>query len=332
MLALWLEQEQANRTGSRSFWQPYLDALPDVLTYPAFWNESEKALLKDFHVLDTLPSKKDFRRDFRPYIRSLLESLAPVTDSNEQDQDGLLFATYHRLGSIISAYSFTDETCSDPLGRVVLVPLADALNHSSTHNNARLYFDTDALSMVAVADIDPGFPIFNTYGDLDNAQLLTRYGFTEENNPNDTLILPYSILMDGLSRSTCVVTSRFSFLQSHWTDLDQAGIHLSYDVDCLEELLLPALRVLCCSDVEYKRLTRSLSVPARIRKEEIVEEMAKDLLSSYRTWLCGRLDTGVHGDEIREKPLFYVKRLLHGWCHLLEHLSTQLEERFHDEA
>lgn len=78
-----------------------------------------------------------------------------------------------------------EEEEEEAEGLISMVPMADMLNHKTGFNNARLFHETDSLQMRAIKDIKEGDQIFNTYGDLCNADLLRKYGFTDSNNPYD---------------------------------------------------------------------------------------------------------------------------------------------------
>merc|ERR1711881_360863 len=62
-----------------------------------------------------------------------------------------------------------------------MVPLADMLNADADRNNARLFYEPDALVMKAVQDIATGEEIFNDYGPLPRSDLLRRYGYITDN-------------------------------------------------------------------------------------------------------------------------------------------------------
>lgn len=79
-------------------------------------------------------------------------------------ENGILHV-YHHVGCLIGAYSFTNELVrEDSPERIVLIPLADSLNHSSTMNNARLFTSKDGkyFLMKATADIQPESQIVRT--------------------------------------------------------------------------------------------------------------------------------------------------------------------------
>lgn len=58
---------------------------------------------------------------------------------------------YKRLVAYVMSYSFTDEGAG-VLGRTVMVPFVDLLNHSSLHH-VELTFHPECLRLMAVRDI-----------------------------------------------------------------------------------------------------------------------------------------------------------------------------------
>uniref|UniRef100_H9G6A5 N-lysine methyltransferase SETD6 n=1 Tax=Anolis carolinensis TaxID=28377 RepID=H9G6A5_ANOCA len=81
---------------------------------------------------------------------------------------------------------------------LVMVPLADLLNHVANHN-ANLEFSPEHLQMVATRTIPKGQEVFNTYGKLSNWQLLHMYGFAEPypGNTNDAADIPMLTLLQA---------------------------------------------------------------------------------------------------------------------------------------
>lgn len=126
---------------------------------------------------------------------------------------------FHMCGSLIMAYSFHDELDMDSPnendkdkkdvdddeeeeeeeneGLIMMVPMADMLNHKTGHNNARLFYEPDRLQMKAIKPIKKGEQLYNTYGDMCNADLLRKYGFTDENNPFDLCELDGKFVCDA---------------------------------------------------------------------------------------------------------------------------------------
>lgn len=79
---------------------------------------------------------------------------------------------------------------------ITMVPMADMLNHKTGFNNARLFHEADSLQMKAIKDIKQGEQIYNTYGDLCNADLLRKYGFTDEKNEFDLVELDGPLVVE----------------------------------------------------------------------------------------------------------------------------------------
>ncbi|KAJ7354668.1 SET domain-containing protein [Mycena albidolilacea] len=116
-----------------------------------------------------------------------------------------------------SEHTDGDEDAEDeeeePSG-VSMVPLADMLNARYDSENAKLFHEKDDLRMVSTKPIKAGEQIWNTYGDLPNAELLRRYGHVdlvplpngELGNPGDvveiTADLAVAVLQTGDDAAT----------------------------------------------------------------------------------------------------------------------------------
>lgn len=138
----------------------------------------------------------DSSEQYRKYFLSIKGSFPETANISEKDFERL----FHYAGCIISGYSF----CEDPDQEVdiALVPLADTLNHRTGFNNARLYYEKEALKMVCHADCSKGEQLFNTYGDLGNRDLLVKYGFVDDPNIFHTVTFdPIEWLRDHVQQS-----------------------------------------------------------------------------------------------------------------------------------
>lgn len=124
---------------------------------------------------------------------------------------------YHLCGSLIMSYSFNDELQKaekeqkeeeaedseeeeeeeeEEQGLISMVPMADLLNHKTGYNNARLFHEQDSLQMKAIKNIAKGEQIYNTYGDLCNADLLRKYGFVDDINEFDIVELDGPLVVE----------------------------------------------------------------------------------------------------------------------------------------
>ncbi|CAA7261815.1 unnamed protein product [Cyclocybe aegerita] len=62
---------------------------------------------------------------------------------------------------------------------VVMIPLADILNARYRTENVKLFYEPNCLKMVSTKPIKAGEQIWNTYGDLPNAELLRGFGHVD---------------------------------------------------------------------------------------------------------------------------------------------------------
>jgi N-lysine methyltransferase SETD6 len=89
-----------------------------------------------------------------------------------------------------------EEDEEEEEGIIAMVPMADMLNHRTGFNNARLFHEPEALQMRAIKDIRASEQIYNTYGDLCNADLLRKYGFVDEPNDFDIVEISGDLVRD----------------------------------------------------------------------------------------------------------------------------------------
>ncbi|PHZ17134.1 RuBisCO-cytochrome methylase [Rhizopus microsporus ATCC 52813] len=187
-----------------SFWKPYFDVLPREFSTPMFWNQDD---LKELEGTD-IDSDDLFHNELEPIIKKHPE----LFDEKKHNLE-----LFHICGSLVMAYSFLDEMQKlpkkktqeeeqedeeddddddDEEGLITMVPMADMLNHKAGFNNARLFHEPDCLQMKAIKNIKEGEQIYNTYGDLCNADLLRKYGFVDEKNDFDLVELDGLLVVD----------------------------------------------------------------------------------------------------------------------------------------
>ena len=173
---------------SDSRWAPYLATLPreesDVV---ASWPDDRRRFLAGTDIEQAL-------RDERAQARSEWEGhVAKVVRdaTSDVDDDGRPgFDDYLAARSVVSSRAFTVD---DAVG-VGLVPVADMFNHRTGGNHVCVADVDDASAIPAAARSAAGEPsmyvrvvspanagdeVFNTYGDLGNAKLLSSYGFAQ---------------------------------------------------------------------------------------------------------------------------------------------------------
>jgi SET domain-containing protein 6 len=182
-------------TYSESLWRPYLDILPLSLNTPLFWNNEDLEWLKGTDV-EKMIGYERIKSDFEEKVIPFLDAFPDHFDKNIHN-----FEMYRRFGSIVMAYSFTK-----PDGEIVMMPMADMLNHKTGFNNARLFIQNESsenspYEMKAISNISKGSEIFNTYGDLGNSDLLRKYGFVDGlDNPHNIVTIPLQLVEDTISK------------------------------------------------------------------------------------------------------------------------------------
>eukprot|EP01130_Rhizamoeba_saxonica_P017775 TRINITY_DN869_c0_g1_i4.p1 TRINITY_DN869_c0_g1~~TRINITY_DN869_c0_g1_i4.p1 ORF type:complete len:415 (-),score=108.49 TRINITY_DN869_c0_g1_i4:13-1257(-) len=191
-------------TNPDTLWRPYLDVLPYELNSYLFWSEDHKKMVagSSLQHLDFDQAKKNFEDTVLPFIKQ-----CDLFDVNVHD-----FSMFRRVISLIMAYSFTyvnDET--------VMLPFADMLNAKTGYNNARVYFEENEssspiLTMKATKDILKGSEIFNTYGDLSNADLLRKYGYVDNINPNNCVEISFDTVANTAKVNTMYFEARLPIL------------------------------------------------------------------------------------------------------------------------
>ncbi|XP_002977945.2 N-lysine methyltransferase setd6 [Selaginella moellendorffii] len=216
-LTVALMYERSKGKGSK--WYRYLKTLPRQESVPFLWSEEEidgLLLGTELHKAlkeDKLLMKEDWE-----------ENIAPLTkeDPLEFPAQDFTFESYLAAKSLVSSRSFE----IDAEHGYGMVPLADLFNHKTDAEDVHFMLnasdsddddngliiddglangdcreissDKSVLEMVMVKDVAAGSEIFNTYGQLGNAALLHRYGFTEPNNPHDIVNLDMDCVLEVL--------------------------------------------------------------------------------------------------------------------------------------
>jgi hypothetical protein len=144
ILALLYENAQKD-----SRWRAYLDILPEGLDVPTMWSEEDRAELKGTS-LDGKLDEEELKSMYDDIVKPMMKkypALFPKLESNPL----FAFAMFKRMGSIIGAYSFTNDF-------VAMTPMADMLNHATGKNNARLYVDDEAAMPSGESDEEDADP------------------------------------------------------------------------------------------------------------------------------------------------------------------------------
>ncbi|KAI4825506.1 hypothetical protein KUCAC02_021186 [Chaenocephalus aceratus] len=254
-------------TSSQSQWKPYLSLWVNfkTLDHPMFWSKEERdGLLRGTGIpeaveTDLVNIQREYTNVVLPFIRKHPDLWNPGTHTME---------LYTQLVAFVMAYSFQEpqeeedddkdeeeEEEKTPY-QLMMVPMADMLNHVSNHN-AILEFTLDSLKMVCVRPIHKGEEVFNTYGQLANWQLLHMYGFTEphQSNSNDTVDIPiinlYKVATQGVQSDLAqqLVEEKWEMLLEL---MQEKATFVFGKQGCLTDTeLRSVLKVLCMSEEEF---------------------------------------------------------------------------------
>eukprot|EP01105_Mastigella_eilhardi_P012890 TRINITY_DN2938_c0_g1_i3.p1 TRINITY_DN2938_c0_g1~~TRINITY_DN2938_c0_g1_i3.p1 ORF type:complete len:308 (+),score=59.56 TRINITY_DN2938_c0_g1_i3:398-1321(+) len=179
--------------------------LPTDYNTPILWEEDEREFL---HGTDLDVGLADVHAAYEKNVAPMVSAF-PDLFSRASD-----FRSFAVWGSAMASRAFeADPTHSGP----VMVPMADMLNHRTGCCNAHLEDDADGrdcgMSMILQKDVSRGDEIFNTYGDLSNAELLRRYGYVDPSpNPFDVVYIAPADLFGAYRDSGAAVEERVAWL------------------------------------------------------------------------------------------------------------------------
>jgi SET domain-containing protein 6 len=140
ILVMLYENQQA-----ASPWRPYFgtslsfgcfnsDILPEQFDTPMFWNETELKELAGTEVVSRIGKQKS-EEQYTQLLLPIITANPNLFDPSKCDADA-----FHRMGSLVLAYSFGNSDSSDDESEsghteISMVPLADMLNANPQLNN-----------------------------------------------------------------------------------------------------------------------------------------------------------------------------------------------------
>ncbi|BFZ61418.1 Ribosomal lysine N-methyltransferase 4 [Saitoella coloradoensis] len=269
-----------------SRWAPYLAILPEAFSTPMFWSEEELTELKGTAVLDKV-GRAEADETYQTKIVPVIEAHPDLFP-----REHCTLENFHRMGSLILSYSFdvekapadgTHDADEDDLEEEEyeksMCPLADLLNADVTLCNARLFYSADSLEMKAIQTIPASEQIYNTYGDLPNADSLRRYGYVKVGGSEyDVLEISAPVVTDaaGASLSEKDREVRIDYL------LEEGVLEDGFDIDAAGEVpeeLLITIHTLQMGRLEFKRHRDAEKVP-KPRKTKKAQEILLSILDA----------------------------------------------------
>jgi len=187
---------------------PYMLTMPNnTLSMPFFWTQEQLSVLGSSYIQDQIKERKQNAID----IYNILEKNIPDI-LNSTSQDRFLY-----LMSLVSTRNFTVKV-GDSLERL-MVPFADMMNHHE-QPNTKWFFNNDinSFQMDATQDIELGDMLYDSYGDRDNAVLMSVYGFSLPMNKFDRVRIMPSVF---LYRDGAITNKQFNTFRKHFTGTPQ---------------------------------------------------------------------------------------------------------------
>ncbi|ODV90408.1 hypothetical protein CANCADRAFT_2133 [Tortispora caseinolytica NRRL Y-17796] len=241
---------------SRPKFAPYFAVLPARMDdCPIMWDAEEtNSLLKGTDILDRI-GRESADQLYRDTVLPLVQANSDLFSSCDTSLEA-----FHRMGCLLQAYSFDcepadvvatedneDEESSDndslvsdyePPTFKAMVPMADMLNADADLVNANLFYESDALVMRAIKDIKANEQVYNTYGELSNAELLRRYGYVHNQIWRyDTVELPLDLIYETAKATFPFVSDKSIETIQQIEDFEEIELfELEQDADLPKEL------------------------------------------------------------------------------------------------
>lgn len=234
-----------------------------------------------------------------------------------------------------------EEDASD----ISMVPVADLLNARYEAENAKLFYEENELKMVATKCIMKGEQIWNTYGDLPNAELLRRYGHVDllplstggQGNPGDIVEVRADLVVAVVSKrydhSSVVADERIEW----W--LEEGGddiIVIEADLE-IPPALISLIKLLSFSSDEWRKV-RGKGKPPKPQLDSATVDIIKDVLDQrlqqYPTSLQDD-EIALSGDlslNLRNATIVRLgeKRILHGALQAMQAVHFENPKRKRD--
>ncbi|QDZ20267.1 hypothetical protein HOP50_04g27840 [Chloropicon primus] len=190
------------RRGEGSEWEPYINVLPKRPGSSSLLSEADLRYIRGTNLFKAVQSlqaelPREFSNRILPVMNSILEA-DPSTERGSVSYDDYVkyFTTFwsRTLALPVPIPSEDGRGGMEFMELDSIVPGLDFANHSGGAANARWQLDpkSRAIQLYATRALTEGNEVFIKYGDRSNEQLMFQYGFAEEDNPNDSIMLHLS--------------------------------------------------------------------------------------------------------------------------------------------
>ncbi|KAG0375429.1 hypothetical protein BGX24_009138 [Mortierella sp. AD032] len=219
-----------------SFYKPYLDMIPDQIHTALSFDEQEMERLRGTNAYMAV-------KELQESLRAQYDKAMEVVGSDLKVEDGYTWERFLWAKTVISSRTFPASLFgNETQGNIVLIPLADSMNHKSRHKITWLK-TAEGLQMAGAAS-KKGNQIFNNYGPKSNEELLTGYGFCIENNEDDFVTLKTNFSRDPDQERKSEILKYLGITGDSVQYLKRSAI---------PDLLLATMRVMAMNPTEVTR-------------------------------------------------------------------------------
>ena len=327
--------------GGDSSWEPYLSSLPDMLEHPMLWHDFSilrRETQVGYHLLERIDA---CRRDFEAFqtlqwssgvkpkitevdvrwATAILTSRAfhlSLAESDDDFDDGAEFlAKFNDLDEDVWEPAGDDENYSD--GEMVLVPWADALNHSSEAGaqSVLTYSSSQRVALLAAhRDYEEGAQVFDSYGvNISATDCFINYGFVDTlSHQTDLLEFPGDVfLAAATARGLKVATENVDFFAA--IKIEETIFQLDPSTGINEDTLFHVSEYFEEDSVDDSTIL------------EIFRQLCSNKELALTAIVSSREDVGIpprHGSLTGRPALDYVLRLEHD---AVRTLCTKIDEQ-----
>ncbi|KAF9920495.1 hypothetical protein FBU30_009685 [Linnemannia zychae] len=230
------DEEDTASTSSASFYKPYLDMIPDKIHTALNFDDQELEQLRGTNAYMAVKDQKEI-------LRQLYDKTMETVGEDLKVEDGYTWERFTWAKSVLTSRTFPASLFGEVEdGDIVLIPLADSLNHKSRHK-ITWHKEANGLQMSSAA-IKKGDQVFNNYGPKSNEELLLSYGFCLEDNLDDLVMLKTNFSRDpDQERKTEILK---------YIGITNDTVHFLRR-DVIPDSLLWAMRVMAMNPTELSR-------------------------------------------------------------------------------
>ncbi|KAF0992832.1 hypothetical protein HZS_3005 [Henneguya salminicola] len=193
-------------SGHESEYWPYLQSLPKTYTNLCYFDVEEMLMLKGLASFrETLIYWKNIVRQYAHFHLNII--INSNKDKNEAAKfinklnliDRFCYEDYRWAAAVVMSRSFSVPTNTGCDFTAAMIPIVDLCNHSNTKPISAIILNMFEHTMQVSCDLEikTGKQVCISYNVISNCKFVYRYGFFDENNMLDCLMLKLPFIKDN---------------------------------------------------------------------------------------------------------------------------------------